>query len=69
MMSVVLETGASVILDAVRALGLLSLLIEQGNLASFWKALCPGGLGQDILGLLRPYGVGLEGQGASLSWF
>lgn len=58
-MSVFLETGVQIIWDMVRALGLLSQLIEQGKLALFWKVLCPRGLGQDILGISNAFRVGL----------
>lgn len=57
MMVVFLETGVQIILDMVRALGILSLLVKWGKFALFWKALYPGGLGQGILGISKPYGL------------
>ena len=50
-MLIFLETGVQIIFDMVRPLGSLSLACEMGKLALFWKAPCPGGLGQDILGI------------------
>lgn len=51
MTAVFLQTGVQIILDMVRALGILSLLVKQGKFALFWKALYPGGLDQGILGI------------------
>lgn len=46
-----LQTGVQIILNIVKATVLFSLLAKWGPLPLFWRALCPGGLSQDVLGI------------------